>query len=317
MLLRISARSLVLIAVVASAVAGATGAVGGSTGARAGETLAFEGTHWTKNLQPGGQQLYAVRADGSGLRRLSRVGPWSDSHPAWSHDGRKLAFGRAAPTVWRLYVMDAGGSRAHAITKGYALADAPSWSPDGRSIAFAALPLHIWNGSQQVYVAATNGSGARRLVALEGGTGMPAWSPDGKRILFWGKRSGAERALTSIWSVWPNGSHLYRLIAGGTDPAWSPDGRKIAFVRGGDVYTARPDGRGVRRLTHMRTEVDRPSWSPDGTRIAFSAVHRAKNQAYDTQRVWIVNASGGGLHAITAAKPRFWTGAPAWQPAPG
>ena len=88
----------------------------------------------------------------------------------------------------------------------------------------------------------------------------------------------------------------------------------IAFARRGDIFTARADGTAVRRVTHIRTEVDRPCWSPDGTRIAFSAVHRAKNPAYDTEQIWIVKTNGSGLHAITAAKPRLWTGAPAWRP---
>ena len=314
----IRARFFTSVAISALALTVVAGA-GGSPATGAGETLALVGMHWTSAGQPVGAQLYLVHADGSGLRRLSKAGPWSDDNPAWRADGRKLAFGRTTGRSWRLYVMDATGARTHAVTNGYSLADSPSWSPDGRSIAFEGLPLRLppkGSLAQQVYIAAASGARVRQLTGFsvfKGGAGKPAWSPDGKRILFWGLRSN-RGGVTSIWSVRPDGKRPYRLVYGATDPAWAPDSSRIAFVRRGDVYTARPDGKSARRVTRLRSEIADLSWSPDGMRIAFSLVHRAPNPVYDTQRTWIVRADGTGLHAVTAARPAFWTGAPAWKP---
>jgi Tol biopolymer transport system component len=62
----------------------------------------------------------------------------------------------------------------------------------------------------------------------------------------------------------------------GWQVAWSPDGRSILFTSHRDhphnytdVYVMRPDGSGVRRLTHQRAYT--PAWSPDGEHIVFSA----------------------------------------------
>ena len=72
-----------------------------------------------------------MNADGSGLRKLTR-GPAYDGNPAWSPDGRKIAFGRAG----EIYVMNADGSGQRNLTRNPARDFAPAWSPDGRKIAF-------------------------------------------------------------------------------------------------------------------------------------------------------------------------------------
>ena len=284
-----------------------------------GELIAFSGAHWAANLNPTGSQIYLIRADGKGQRRLTSPGPWEDTAPAFSRDGRRIAFGRAARSGWRLYVMDANGGRVHAITKLQSLANKPSWSPDGRSIAYAGMPSPIpRNFAQQVYVAASNGSGIRQLTSysrFRGGAGSPAWSPGGKLIAFWGATADPERGQ-DVWVTRPNGSGLRRLIAAATDPAWSPDGKRIAFVRNGQIYTATAAGTGIRRLTRTRSTDFEPSWSPDGKRLVFSSLHRYKNQAKDDQRLSVVNIDGTGLREITDTNPLFWADAPDWQPAP-
>lgn len=81
-----------------------------------------------------------------------------------------------------------------------------------------------------------------------------------------------------------------------TEPAFSPDGRTIAFVRGGDVYSIRPDGSGQRRLSSGAEVDSAPIVSPDGKRVVFERRASAGAPA-DLHAVRVL---GGGLRPLTS-----------------
>jgi tricorn protease-like protein len=80
-----------------------------------------------------------------------------------------------------------------------------------------------------------------------------------------------------------------------TEPAFSADGRTIAFVRGGDLYSIRPDGSGQRQLTSGAELDSAPLVSPDGKRVVFER-RASAGAAADLLSVRVL---GGGLHALT------------------
>ncbi len=202
------------------------------------------------NNGPYNNGLYVVSADGSGQRRLTddariTLG-WLLAHlgmttPAWSPDGRKIAFESGRGGQNGLYVVNADGSGRRMLTRN---GQAPAWSPDGRKIAFFS---HL-----KVYVMNANGSGHRNLTpgAKARGQAFLAWSPDGRKIAFLGDCGDS---CHYVYVMNADGSGLRNLTGFrglASPPAWSPDGRKIALLSGdAEVYVMNPDGSAQRRLT--------------------------------------------------------------------
>lgn len=130
----------------------------------------------------------------------------------------------------------------------------PDFSADGHAIAFVR--------SGDVYVMRADGSGQRQLTSGPEIDARPLVSPNGKYVLF--ERRTAEGAPRDLYTVRTGGGSAHPLTQSPDDDheaSFSPDGCTIAFVRsvaetgGGtadDVYTVRPSGIRLRRLT--RTE---------------------------------------------------------------
>jgi Tol biopolymer transport system component len=85
-------------------------------------------------------------------------------------------------------------------------------------------------------------------------------------------------------------------VAGSAAVATTPgQNARIAFSAdlglGGEIYTIKPDGTGLRQLTELDGNASHPDWSPDGTRIVFWL---------EDQATYIMNANGSDLHVVTA-----------------
>ena len=185
-----------------------------STGPSAAPPL---GTIAFVSARDGNQEIYVMNADGSGVSRLTNT-PATDIDPAWSPDGRRIAFasdGDGTHRIYDIYVMNADGSGVTRLTNDPVTAWGPAWSPDGTKIAFESYR----DGNGEIYVMNPDGSAVTNLTHDPADDAWPAWSPDGAKIAFAREN---ESYKDEIYVMSPDGSGVTRLSDSGREPAWKP-----------------------------------------------------------------------------------------------
>jgi TolB protein len=104
----------------------------------------------------------------------SPYGPDWDSEPAWSPDGKRIAYTSAGSNTPRaIYVMNADGTARRRLTFGRTGDGSPAWSPDGREILFTCEANRI----SDICVVGVDGKGRLRLTEDEAENRNPAWQP--------------------------------------------------------------------------------------------------------------------------------------------
>jgi Tol biopolymer transport system component len=236
-----------------------------------------------------GARIFTLESNGKQLRSLG-----TGLSPAWSPNGRRLAFDAPTSNNYDVWTMRPDGRDRRRVTNDPAPDYFASWSPDGTELVFTSDR----GAGEDLYVVRADGTGERRLTTDPAPDWGAAWSPDGSRIAF----AGNARGNLEVELVNPDGSGRVALTndpARDYDPAWSPDGARIAFTseRDGDanVYVMNADGSGVVRLTDDPGGDYRPAWSPDGRLIAFES---ERDPAVFDRDVYVMNADGSGQHRL-------------------
>lgn len=203
-----------------------------------GERIVFSsvGEHGSANGDIGivGLDLSVMDADGSGRHRL--LDGEEDGMPAWSPDGRRIAFVRQVDTDHSRVIVvdpDAPTSVRPLVSAADGAFDTdPAWSPDGVRVAFVRTvpdkdPQGPWRS--QLIVVDADGSNARTVLERDEPFGSPTWSPDGARIAF---TMGSVGERTGSVAVLDTGSGALRVLRGpGRAPVWSMSGRLYAYAR--------------------------------------------------------------------------------------
>jgi Tol biopolymer transport system component len=176
--------------------------------------------------------------------------------------------------------------------------NSPDWSPKGRRLAFV---------SERTSLVTTRADGSDRTLLYRKGPrelADAAWSPSGRRIAFtlWHYSNAVGSRVSDIYTIRRNATHLMRLTYTGraseTDLDWSSENR-LVFRRHQELFTMRPDGRQLRRLTRNAVSDGEPDWAPGGKRIVF---------VRGTDQIWTMGLWGKNAEMITQGR------GPAWAP---
>jgi Tol biopolymer transport system component len=239
-----------------------------------GSRLAFVRRHASR---PSGRstfndEVYVMRADGSGLRRLTRHGG-EDTSPSWSPDGSRLVFARRTGNAGLdLYAMRADGGGLRRLTRLTSFLADPVWSPDGKTVLFG--DADIGNGGR-LFALDLRTARIRRLSPPQQTYARPDWSPRGERIAFVKvTHCGGSCQLTDAWVMRADGSGARELAKGAVHVAWSPDGGRLV-LDSGTADVVRPDGSGRGHVTPETGAHDAtPDWQPRCTRSGTARADR-------------------------------------------
>ncbi|HTO76162.1 MAG TPA: S9 family peptidase [Thermoanaerobaculia bacterium] len=251
--------------------------------------------------------IWLQPAAGGAPRRLT-AGDFKDTDPAFSPDGRTLAFLSNRGGSQQIWTLDLAGGEPRAAAAFVNDVSAFHWSPDGKWFVF----------SSDVFPECADPACTQKRLKERAATKIKA------RI--------AERLLFRHWDTWKDGmrQHIWRVAAGGGDftdltpgdrdaPAYgqdkdfsvSPDGKELLFTANpdrveavstnSDVWVANVDGSGgARNLTAANPAYDgNPRFSPDGRMILYRAQKRPAHES-DRFELMVLDRGTGRSRSLTA-----------------
>ncbi|HWC13681.1 MAG TPA: hypothetical protein VG929_03710 [Actinomycetota bacterium] len=220
-------------------------------------------SEWIVFVQGG--DIAKVRVDGTRFKWLTNDSA-EQAAPTWSRGGHRVLYLEDSA----LYRMRANGTNAKQLVDRSDLVDA-AWSPDGAKIAYVSC-ITRWT-SCDVYVMNSDGSEARAVNSTGDLIELTVdWAPDAARLVSQcGSGSGmwtvpGDICVTDITGAMTSVVYEGSLRARG--PVWSPNGRKVAFAarppgeKDLEVFTIRPDGTQLVRVTYNEHNDAEPDWGP-------------------------------------------------------
>ncbi|MBD3334028.1 MAG: alpha/beta fold hydrolase [Candidatus Eisenbacteria bacterium] len=249
-------------------------------------------TLFKKNKYASDIHVAALR---SGRTRRLTTGESMDTAPAWSPNGRWIAFISNRDQKPQIWILPTHGGEARQLTK---LEGGPirqlSWSPDSRRILFGHR-IQKKEDPKEKKTRPTYKHITRLVHKLDG---------DG----YWPKERW------HLWTVTVPGGRTRQITSGPDDDwdgVWSPDGKRIAFVsnrledadwhpENSDIFIVNDRGQRLRQVTQLFGTTENPAWSADGKTIYYMGNFAPDGEwnQYPTH-IYRIPAGGGEVVDLT------------------
>lgn len=235
-------------------------------------------------------ELKVMDADGENTRTITQV-TGSIFSPAWSADGRRIAYAVQRPKAYPvIYIQDVDGGSARLVTpyKGNNLS--PSFSPDGSQLLFSSS----FEGNADIYQLHLATGKLSKLTNLPSNEIQPSYAPDGNSFVFVSDRTGVNNPQIYRYNFGSGSiSRVSRSGSYAASPQVSRDGSQIAFLHGRSAAVMNSSGAIVANLGNTGID-EAPSFSPNGRRVVYASKQGGKGV------LTIQSLSGGGAFSKSA-----------------
>jgi Tol biopolymer transport system component len=281
---------------------------------------------------PDGKQVVYEKIDNTPRPQNQKLYSWdpnyeyryTDVFPSFSKGGTLLVTNKDVDSS--IVTMDANGTNKHLVFKSAThcaanptgpcgdmngVAFDPQWSRDGQWIVFGfgGYLRMRQTAIAKIMMIRPDGTDLKELTSGTPNAGFPSFSPDDKEIVYrsWGPNEEGLRIMNLE-------TKAVRTLTAGRDnlPGWSPTDNVIVFTRktddgNFDIFTIKPDGSDLKRLTNFPATDAHAVWSGDGKHIMWdSARYGFKDEAalYDNSfqpygSIWIMNSDGSDKKQLT------------------
>lgn len=283
-----------------------------SPGVDLGATFSPDGRSIVYSSDRSGRfEIYVRSSESQGKEIAITSDGKQNLHPAWSPDGKSVAFYSVARGG--ICVVGAQGGEVRQLTN---FGSSPTWSPDSTRIAFRSVGVFsltpndaLGNGASTIWEVPARGGTPHQLTRPgqpEGTHGFPAWSPDGKFVVF---AAVSNAKPGGLYAVDPSSGSLRQLLKAVENscftPVLSPDGKWLYYAAASQALdfgiwrfplnprTGQRSGDPVQIVRTGSSIPQSPAISPDGKRLAYTYTNMVS-------QLWTMPVNGA-----SGARPLF------------